>query len=536
MNVTVAKAPEALLNLIAVPQGQSGGGLPRVLGSFEQGNRNAYLTSLGGFLRRRGAEGAEISHLLRAVSSQSANPLSDHEIEAVAYGLERYAPALDLSEQGLADLLAERIEGQFRYVDPWGWMRYTGTHWERDPQALHIQETVKKFLAALEEQLGAVLDPKDKEQKEKLDSIRRAKTRSRNKAIHELARSDPRILDTASNWDQSQAKLNFLNGTLCLKSWAFNDHDPDDRIDVVLPYDYDPAATCPLFDKALATSLDKEVADFLLRVCGYSLLDSGHEQFFFIHDGYGSNGKSKILGAVEEALGGYAGTVDPSAFLKKKDPGIGDGIASMRGKRLVFTSELNQGQVLDASMVKRITGGDKVQVRRLYENFFTFTNRACVMMLTNHPPIFDGGDFATRRRLVHIPWSKTIAEKDRDPHFAEKLREEKAGIMNRLLEGLRDYQTCGLALSDAVVKSTAKYAEDNDQVGLFLKEECELDPQLITPAREMHNRYWQWAYSGGLRPMSAAAFKAALERKLGTSQQRSSKNNYWPGVGLKTLR
>ena len=70
-------------------------------------------------------------------------------------------------------------------------------------------------------------------------------------------------------------------------------------------------------------------------------------------------------------------------------------------------------------------------------------------MRTNHKPKIKGTDIGIWRRIHYIPYLVTIADDDRDERFREtKLMPELPGILNRLLEGLRDYQLNGLEPPD----------------------------------------------------------------------------------------
>jgi hypothetical protein len=83
---------------VAVPAPAGGrptpGRAPPVLPDLIGTKRNIHLTSLAGTNRRRGLRAEEILPLLLAVNSRRCRPpLDAEEIEGIAYGMERYAPA-----------------------------------------------------------------------------------------------------------------------------------------------------------------------------------------------------------------------------------------------------------------------------------------------------------------------------------------------------------------------------------------------------------------------------------------------------------
>lgn len=532
----ISEAPVALLSII-MGSGSKSGPAKR-FSSVDQmlapGQRNVQLTSFGGSLRRKGWSAPDIFEALMVLNSAGSNPLDEFEVRQIAYGLERYDPALDLSEQGLSRIFAGRVRDQLRYVTGLGWLAYKFTHWDRDPEALEVQELTKSFLDAVLEQLSGTVDPSDSDQLDALKKFRGGRTKAKNKAISELVKSDPLIHEPSDLWGDVRHKVNLTNGTLELGSDIVRPHDPNDRIMVALGFAYDPDAKCPLFDRTLADALEPEVAGFLLRIFGQALRGVGDVQNIFINNGSGANGKSVVLGAIQHTLGGYATTLDPSSVLRKKDSGIGNDVATLLNKRLVFTSELNQGQFLDGALVKRLSGGDPLKVRLLYQEFFEFVSKATLYIMTNHPPVFDGADEALTRRLILIPWTNVVPVEKRDDSLAARLLLEEPGIMNRLLEGLRDFEQNGLSIPEPVLQASLRYAEDNDQVGQFVKHECVLEAGQQTSASRLYSHYRYWCGPRAVTPMSSPAFKAVMMRKTGIEQKHGNRENYWPGIALKT--
>jgi putative DNA primase/helicase len=80
-----------------------------------------------------------------------------------------------------------------------------------------------------------------------------------------------------SELDRHPLKLNVRNGTIAFErfdgTWRvrFHEHDPDDMITKLANVDYDPAATCPTYDAALAlVQPDPTIRAFLHRIVGYA--------------------------------------------------------------------------------------------------------------------------------------------------------------------------------------------------------------------------------------------------------------------------
>ena len=58
--------------------------------------------------------------------------------------------------------------------------------------------------------------------------------------------------------------------------------------------------------------------------------------------------------------------------MAKKNSGIPNDVARLRGARFVTAQESDQGRWLNEGLVKAMTGGDTVTARLLYSEFFDF--------------------------------------------------------------------------------------------------------------------------------------------------------------------
>jgi len=502
-------------------------GLPAV------GSRNMRLASLAGSLRRKGLRQDLIAGALLGFNQLLPDPLPQAEVERIAESISRYDPALDLTEVKLSEKFAERNYRRIRYSPKMGWMYFNGHHWSRDLEGLEAQELVKEMLAELRESVESNENLDQTERAGLTKAVKGLLRQSPIKNIQRLAASAPNILDKGE-WDVAPKLLNFQNGTLKLPSRELYPHDPNDRIMKILPYEYDANARCPTFERVLADTLEPDVAEYLRRLFGYALQGTAEEHVFPILTGAGRNGKSTVVEAIAYAFGPYATTAEPSTFMKTTKQSINNDLASLAGSRLVRISETNQGELLDTALIKRLTGGDTLKARFLYKEHFEFSPTALPIMITNMPPVFDGSDHAIVRRLQMIRFGNVIPEDKIDPQLPQKLKEEVAGIMNWMLEGLADYvRAGGLSVPSSVRKETDRIVNDSNPIRLFLDECCEFGPDERAGARDLFHQYVFWASDRGLRTMSEPAFRSAVQRNTGLEQRRFSQGVFWIGVGIR---
>jgi putative DNA primase/helicase len=80
-----------------------------------------------------------------------------------------------------------------------------------------------------------------------------------------------------------------------------------------------------------------------------------------------------------------------------------------------------------------------------------------------------------------------------------------------------------------VAKATAEYREEEDEIGEFIAEECQLEGQI--ERSELHEAYQAWAEGRGVRmPMTPKAFAKRMRVRPGISELKSNGRRYWNGI------
>lgn len=495
-----------------------------------EGSRNNDLTSIAGYFRgHHGLSESQLQNILSTVNLVGAAPLSEDEVDSIARSVSNY-PAhtrVEYDDGPLANLLAPLIAKTSCRTPATGWLRFDGKRWTNDPEGAHAKEQVK---TRLEKFYQAAVATGDIEVIKQARSLRSA---GKIKKVFDLVSTDPAIFRDFEDFDQRQAEINLENGTLHLADFSLRPHTPSDNITKLAKVAFDPEATCPEFDKFLAATLPIELHGFVLRLFGYALLGNPKEQVFAILHGPGSNGKSTLVDLIATVFGDYSTNAEPSTFIKTRNPGVRDDLARLKGARMVATSELGMGEVLDAPLIKRITGGDVITARALYKDHFEFLPQFVMFMTTNALPVIDGGDKAVARRLIMVPFENVVSAAQRDPDLPAKLKAEASGIFNRVLEGLTDYQEAGLDVPEVVLGEVGKYVEASDLIQNFLNEECTMSSEAAVSASALYMSYRLQISAGGTKPVSQPIFKQEVTKRTGIAQKRTNKGQVWPGISLR---
>lgn len=233
------------------------------------------------------------------------------------------------------------------------------------------------------------------------------------------------------------------------------------------------------------------------RVAGYCLTGSTQEHGLFFLYGTGSNGKSVFVNTLFTLLGDYAANAPMETFMETRTERHPTDLAGLRGARLVTATETEQGRRWNEAKIKEITGGDRVTARFMRQDYFTYSPQFKLMISGNHKPAIKNVDEAMKRRLHLIPFTVTIPAKRRDRQLPIKLLEERDGILAWALAGCLAWQQEGLQPPDSVQKATAEYFEEEDTVGEFIDEECQLHPQAREAVASIYRRWKERAERRG---------------------------------------
>ena len=180
------------------------------------------------------------------------------------------------------------------------------------------------------------------------------------------------------DFDKHDNLFNCQNGTLDLDTFEFYNHNSEDMLTQVSNCDYNPDANNTMFMNFLDEVMvgDKELVKYLLRIFGYWITsDTSLETAFFNIGKTTRNGKTTCTETFGAMMGSYAKVIPPSALaMTKYDNGSSPNpfLADLQGVRLLLTSEPPKGMRLNEALFKRLTGGDLLTVRGLYEKPYSF--------------------------------------------------------------------------------------------------------------------------------------------------------------------
>jgi P4 family phage/plasmid primase-like protien len=428
--------------------------------------------------------------------------------------------APSLSEDALAAEFVARHGAEWRHVAAWStWLSWTGTHWSKDDTHA-VREIVRQVCRA------AILpDTRPTEAK-------RVASEKTIRAVERIASSDPVIAARVGDWDSEPFLLNTPGGVVDLDTGEVSPHRQSLMLTQLTTAS--PGSDCPRWRAFLGEIAggDLLLADYLGRLCGYCLSASNQEQVFAFLYGSGANGKSVFLQTVASVLGSYAATAPMGAFMSSQNDAHPTDLAGLVGKRLVTVSETEPGRLWAETRIKTITGGDPVRARFMHRDFFEFTPTFKLVVAGNHRPGLTGVGEAIRRRMHLVPFTVTIPPARRDKQLGVRLLEEKDGILRWMLDGFARWREIGLAPPPCVIQSAEEYFDDEDLIGQWTAECCQLGPLKRGLARDLFTSWSRWAADVGAEIGSQKTFGDAL-RARGYTTGKMGGIRCWIGIGVR---
>jgi putative DNA primase/helicase len=542
-DVPLAPMPAWLLELVTASQRAhaASNGHDDVGGAIPEGRRNDTLASLAGSMRRRGMTEDEIYKELMGAS------LNLRDLEGIiaeareALRAEGILESVSDTDEQRTDLgnarrLVARHGQNIRYCEVFKqWFIWDGRRWHKDDTG-EIERLAKETLDQLLQEAIAAEDSEDNDKR--LMWALKSQEHRHIKHMIDLAKTEPGVYVLPGDLDRHRHLVNLPNGTLNLHTKELYPHRREDLLTKLTRGAYSKGATHPLWDKTLALFLpNPAIRAFVQRAVGSGIEGGNAEKRLYFAYGPRDSGKTTLFVGVTEALGpDYAATTGFETFAERRDQaGALNEMARFAGKRLVYAEEISEGLALSHALVKRMTGGGKLQAKILYRDTFEFAPEFTVFLAANDYPVVSSADDPIWQRLVAIPFAHTIREDQHDPLARDTLTTDPdalTAILTWAIDGYFAYQQEGLNIPAEIQEARATYRQAMNPLGEFIDERCVVHPQAKAKPSEIFEHYKRWfSYHREGAPLTRPAFIAHLEA-LGFYRKKD-KDWVWMGIGLK---
>jgi putative DNA primase/helicase len=302
--------------------------------------------------------------------------------------------------------------------------------------------------------------------------------------------------------------INLLNGTFEITptKTTLRDFDRRDFITHQLPFEYEPEATAPMFQKYLDEVLpDKDKQRIFAEYCGYIFIKPSIlklEKMLILY-GTGANGKSVFFEIINALLGSQNITNYSLQSLTNEN---GYYRAKIGNKLVNYASEIN-GK-LETDIFKLMASGEPIEARLPYGEPFILTEYAKLIFNCNDLPKDVEHTNAYFRRFLIIGFDVTIPDEKQDKQLPQKIiASELSGVFNWILQGLdRVLEQKNFSKCEAVDNARSNYEKQSDSVKMFIDEFEYKNSTDYTAISVLYNQYKMFCIEDGFRPVHKSNF------------------------------
>ena len=277
----------------------------------------------------------------------------------------------------------------------------------------------------------------------------------------------------------------------------------------------------------------------LSEVCGSAALGYATQliqpRAVILYGQTAENGKSQVLDIAR-------GLLPPSAICSVPAARMGDErhIIGLVGKLLNASDELSAAAVASDTF-KSIVTGEPVEGRDVYKSRVEFRSIAQNLFATNNLPAFQGGlDRGVQRRLLVVPFCRTIPIEDRIEGIGRRIAQEEADLLLAwAVDGAaRLIRQRNFTLPSSCAQALADWIFSADPVLAWLGECTEVQPIVhgypTLTTRTAYEQFRAWAIAEGFKADKLPAINGFVQRvqanAAGVEHKRSSAGRVFLGL------
>ena len=422
--------------------------------------------------------------------------------------------------QGVPDVAGDHLNAR-RFLEAYGgrvrrspelgrWYIWSGAWWDEDrldrvlEMAANVIDELRVWVA---EAVGT-----DELKRRTAHYVASAKGGRRRLALD--AGTDPDIVVAVDQLDAHPMLLACLNGTVDLATGELRPADPRELLTRGVAIDYDPAAVSDDWHEFVTRifAYDDELITFVQRLLGYCCTGAIHDHVLPVLHGVGANGKSTMVGIVQDILGDHAMTAPEGLVIRHDHEPHPERIAALRGQRMVVSNELEQRAALAEQTVKNVDRwGHAVRPGALREAVQLHSDPQDRAGRRITGPRFRPAGMQCGGESASFPSVRSFRMNSRTPDLRRHLVDEHGpAVLAWLVRGAIAWHEHGLGEAAAVDAATEEYKASADVFGTFLTECTVRVPRAQCKVKALWDEWRTWCEQSGERPGRMQDFTAAL--------------------------
>ncbi|WP_368250933.1 phage/plasmid primase, P4 family [Enterococcus sp. 2201sp1_2201st1_B8_2201SCRN_220225] len=268
------------------------------------------------------------------------------------------------------------------------------------------------------------------------------------------------------------------------------------------PVEFDAEADCPVFDGFVRQIVGGENAAFVYEWFGYNFYrEYTLQKMLFIH-GKAGTGKSTLVNILKELIGkdNYSAVTLKNLMNERFAP------AGLYRKAANFDTDAKPEYLADGSLLKQLTGEDTIYADRKNQEPIYFYNYAKLTFAMNELPAMRDFSGGLKRRLLILKIDEELTDEVKREFPLKVMMDEMPGIFNKAMKGLRKALQHGFTETSDMLENVGRWVQGNDVLSLFIEDECEVGPELKTPAKEAYSSYVSYCKQSGYHAMTRNNF------------------------------
>lgn len=318
--------------------------------------------------------------------------------------------------------------------------------------------------------------------------------------------------------DHSKYLVNVKNGAVDITAHphpTLVPHDPEFLFRYKVPHVYDPTATCPAIDAALATMFpDPEMVTLVHEIFGYCLLPGfSLKKAILLYSRQPGTGKSSLL----NILGALIGHENEATVSLQDLDDHKFARASLQDKLINRSGDLGAYAPRTSSNFKSLVGGDPVLAEHKGQRQFSLVNTAKLLFAGNSFAGTHEGGAAYSSRWLVVPF--TVAHEP-NPDFLRAVTtpSELQGLLRHAIEGAaRLVANHTFTRPAAVEEAEYMLRVETDSVARYVQECLDADPAGMMPGARTYSDYEAWVKDAGMKPVGRPNFYLRISDVPGAS-------------------
>jgi putative DNA primase/helicase len=443
-------------------------------------------------------------------------------------------------DQGHAEAVHWLYGKYLAHNDAYGWMIWNGTHFT--PSVHRINTLIVEVLRHRQRAAAHM----EKGDLAKISKAFAGAVNATRAMLENLCHVD------VNDFDAEPDLINCLSGIINLRTKEVMPHDPIYRFTWCSPVKYNHNAEGTLWLDFLNQTVTDPITviPYMQQSLGYSITGHTDEECLYYIYGPTRSGKGT---ACETILAIFprpiASEVDFNTFTAKREADTQNfDLAPLKPARIVFASESNKYQSLNPAKVKALTGGNLVSCAFKHKDTFSYRPLYTVWLSSNHELNADAEDSALwgRVRIVPFPNSR-LGKEDTSLKRQMQSAANLEFVLCWLVEGAYQWyklndQGRKLQAPEAVRQITDRQRNAQDTVGIWLDDQCEIDPTYWTDTASLRANYEAWCKANGYTPKGGNSFTDSLQahglevtkaKRIQTGpDQKSTRSRGYQGVRI----